>query len=86
MSADFLNFGTEAIELAGITGIVGEEMRMLRGAKSVGGGPHKCKHCGSMHPTRAALTAHYRYEHPPNRGIHESHASHQDDWEFDFRI
>lgn len=87
MSADFMNFGTSAIEMAGTLGIVGEEMKMLRGVqKSAGGGPHKCRHCGSLHPTRAALSAHYKYEHPPKRETEGGYASHKDDWEFDFRI
>ena len=85
MSSDFMNFGATTLNIMGTTAIIGEEAKMLRNI-SRNGGPHKCRHCGSLHPTRAALTAHYRYEHPPKKMTEGGHASHRDDWEFDFRI
>ena len=83
MSSDFLNFGTSAIEMAGVTGIVGEEMKMLKGITK-GGGPHKCQHCGSMHPNRTSLIHHMRKEH--GEGHETGYASRKGDWQYDFRI
>lgn len=77
-TAAFSNFGATALGLAGTAYIVGETTKMLKN--------YTCRHCGSQHPSKAGLTAHYRYEHPPKRKVMESHASHKDDWEFDFRI
>lgn len=79
MSADFMNFGAAAMNIAGTAAIVGETTKMLRGAQKT----VACRHCGSHeHKTNQHPRKHKEHHEPHRTG----HTSKGDDYAFDFRI
>ncbi len=84
-SADFMNFGSAALGIAGTTYVVGETTKMLRGAQRTAS-RGLCRHCGSSsHSTKM----HYRmHKHKESHGEphRTGHTSRGNDYAFDFRI
>jgi len=82
-SADFSNFGSAALGIAGTAYVVGETTKVLRGAQKTAS-RSLCKHCGSHeHTTRMHHMKHKKEHGPPHR---TGHTSRGDDYAFDFRI
>lgn len=79
-SADFMNFGSAALGIAGTAYVFGETTKMLRSAQRTAS-KGLCKHCGSSsHGTKM----HHRMGlGEPHRTGHTSRGS---DYAFDFRI